>query len=1281
MKTTIASLKVGLAAIAVVFAFAALPFVSMATTTSISLPGIDTPALTFPGLTTTSLTLTKVQCTLNVSSSEIATGGEVTVSWQTQGLDEIKINGVVVSGDSGSYTITSLSDSTNFQLVGTNHKGGACHASAYVKCIPPVTKECELDLHKSVDKTTANVGDTLTYTINIENVGDADCTGGGVKIEDKIDNNLVFVSQSSTGNITPGYNSQVYTASDRTLRWNGATLNPGEKGTITWTATVINPSSCGDFEIPNQAKATAKELNNFQTWAYSNVVKTAVDNNCVVKVCEPGDQYYNPGQDLTGSIYAEGKGRVANSSDYCDYLVGLASYEKFDEIIDNQKIFDWDTAVIKANGSAELMVDVPNCAYQIDLFYGEVLQSLDGQRYGDRKLDYAHLNSDKGYCGEVEIAPKCDFFTANPGQIKVGESTTLTWETTNAVQTFINNGVGPVAVDGSVTVSPLQDTTYVLTVIGDKDKVVDCHVSVHVNDTPERPVCPFDPAPNRTIFNFDERLRSDQSLGNSQTKIKAATLEAGKYDIYLASWDGYPSRVNVTQPNESWKLQFLSAGTEVGLSNAISDVPDKVIQAFVQEKVNSKYTLAADADGVRGVHAVYIDKSSANSVNPICAAVDLVEDPEPSCDLFAASPSVIVVGGSTDLTWETTNATRVVINNGIGEVAVDGTLSVSPLVDTTYQMTVFGTDDKSVNCEVPIKVTEEEIPVCKLFTATPGNLPLGGGDVNLNWEVEKASTVSISPTVGSVALIGSTTVNVTENTTYVLTAIDSNGDEVTCIAPVTVPDTAPFTCENNVSFNASPNSITRGSKATLNWDVTDADSVSISVINKTTFSGSETVSPSDDTTYILTATKGSESVECPATVTVSTGGGGGGSSSPRCELDISDERISLGEEITLTWDTSRANDVTLTDDLGNVIFSTDDMLSSEKDDYLEGSITLSPTRDTKYTLVAERGSRDRTCRVAVDLENDIVVLQTRDQQPLVAGISLTSVPYTGFEAGALMTFLFYTLLIAWAFYITYLIVARKRALEMAGAGSETITQMKQAETVRPDVFVQSVVTPVIPTNLPTSNSTPTVGYENAELREVQAHQATDIVVTDIENRAHAQKALLSSDAVRHFIATTEGSVERNEALDEVISEAKKSYPLEDGWIVINESRMQNLCEVCTVNASKPTFVTEAPATVPEGTGSLAESIVTGNVVAAYEMIGSRPMFALADAAADLDAVYRNRKGESNSVSAMLTDESSKLSDEQIRKVIKALTSALDGTYTDEASAVKMAIMKAVKEVA
>ncbi len=75
------------------------------------------------------------------------------------------------------------------------------------------------------------------------------------------------------------------------------------------------------------------------------------------------------------------------------------------------------------------------------------------------------------------------------------------------------------------------------------------------------------------------------------------------------------------------------------------------------------------------------------------------------------------------------------------------------------------------------------------------------------------------------------------------------------------------------------------------------------------------------------------------------------------------------------------------------------------------------------------------------------------------------------------------------------------------------------------------------------------------------------------------------------------------------------------------------------------------------------------------------MFALADAAADLDALYRGRKGEQVVVSDMLAKDSARLEINQIEEAINALTSAIDGTYGDEAAAVKMAIMKATKAVA
>jgi hypothetical protein len=92
--------------------------------------------------------------------------------------------------------------------------------------------------------------------------------------------------------------------------------------------------------------------------------------------------------------------------------------------------------------------------------------------------------------------------------------------------------------------------------------------------------------------------------------------------------------------------------------------------------------------------------------------------------------------------------------------------------------------------------------------------------------------------------------------------------------------------------------------------------------------------------------------------------------------------------------------------------------------------------------------------------------------------------------------------------------------------------------------------------------------------------------------------------------------------------------------------------------------------------SLSEAIIAGDVAEAYRLIAHRPMVALARATAELDALYRLRKGEEIAVETKLKNEAARLTDEQLRAVIDALTSALDGTYTDEASAVKTAILKA-----
>jgi peptidoglycan-associated lipoprotein len=57
---------------------------------------------------------------------------------------------------------------------------------------------------------------------------------------------------------------------------------------------------------------------------------------------------------------------------------------------------------------------------------------------------------------------------------------------------------------------------------------------------------------------------------------------------------------------------------------------------------------------------------------------------------LTANPTTIERGGSSTLTWSSTNATNVAIDQGIGDVSTSGTRSVSPSSSTTYTVTARG---------------------------------------------------------------------------------------------------------------------------------------------------------------------------------------------------------------------------------------------------------------------------------------------------------------------------------------------------------------------------------------------------------------------------------------------------------------------------------------------------------------------------------------------------------------------------------------------------------------
>src|ERR1017187_8515170 len=154
---------------------------------------------------------------------------------------------------------------------------------------------------------------------------------------------------------------------------------------------------------------------------------------------------------------------------------------------------------------------------------------------------------------------------------------------------------------------------------------------------------------------------------------------------------------------------------------------------------------------------------------------------------FTASPSSIVSGNSSTLSWITAGATTVSIAPGIGDVAPSGSATVTPSATTVYTLTATNASG-TVTAQATVTVNASP-PVISSFTASPSSI-VGGNSSTLLWSTTGATTVSIAPGVGSVALSGSATVTPSATTIYTLTATKASGT-VTAQATVTVNASPP----------------------------------------------------------------------------------------------------------------------------------------------------------------------------------------------------------------------------------------------------------------------------------------------------------------------------------------------------------------------------------------------------------------------------------------------------------------------------------------------------------
>ena len=332
----------------------------------------------------------------------------------------------------------------------------------------------------------------------------------------------------------------------------------------------------------------------------------------------------------------------------------------------------------------------------------------------------------------------------------------------------------------------------------------------------------------------------------------------------------------------------------------------------------------------------------------------MVEDPPVVA--ITASPSEIAAGSQSTLSWTSSGADTVSINQGIGAVALEGTSVRTPAVTTTYTVTATNTYGAVTGSAT---VTVYPVPTVNI-TATPTAINIGQSST-LSWTSTNSTSASIDSGIGTVAVNGSISVAPTVTTTYTITA-DGPGGTVTDSITINV-NQGP-----SVSITADPSEMGPGGTATLTWTSTSALSASIDQgIGTVSVNGSTTVTPAVTTTYTITVDGPGGSAMDSATITISD--------AVNVSIAASINPISLSQSTTLTWTSANADTASIDQGIGAVP--------------VNGSITVTPASTRTYTITVEGPGGTATASVEIVVYQPPEVTITADPDRIIKGDSST----------------------------------------------------------------------------------------------------------------------------------------------------------------------------------------------------------------------------------------------------------------------------------------------------
>ena len=265
-------------------------------------------------------------------------------------------------------------------------------------------------------------------------------------------------------------------------------------------------------------------------------------------------------------------------------------------------------------------------------------------------------------------------------------------------------------------------------------------------------------------------------------------------------------------------------------------------------------------------------------------------------------------------------------------------------------------------------------PVIEMAEVVPPN-PVAGEPVTIRWRVKNTRTIELRPRGVELSASGEGEYTFDEgfDESVVITLVAFNmfrntqevlniGVGALVIEPVIE------------EWSVFPTEITQGQEVTIKWSVVNAESVKVQPFGNVDSSGERKESPQQTRTYTLIATNQGKNVELSQEVIVNIPA----PDAPKATFSIEPTTIvnSTGATVRLTWQTEKADTVTIEPGLGVV------GLSGSRD-------VSAPAQDTIYVLVAKGAGGDTTVQAQVTVQTPKCFVSSN--------VNLRSGPGTSYE--------------------------------------------------------------------------------------------------------------------------------------------------------------------------------------------------------------------------------------------------------------------------------------------